>query len=97
MAKFAENVKKGLKEAIEHAEGKLEVRTTVLAAIPPKRNKQEIKKLRMKLGCSQAVFARGLNVSVKTCQSWEQGTRKPSSLALELLAIAEKYPDIVLS
>ena len=45
---------------------------------------------------SQAVFARLLNVSTKTVQSWEQGTRKPSRAALRLIQIFGKNPDGVL-
>ena len=35
---------------------------------------------------SQSVFARVLNVSTKTVQSWEQGERKPSYAALRHVA-----------
>ena len=97
MAKFAEEIKESLREAIEHAEGKRELRTTKLASIPRKQTNTEIRALRTKLRCSQAVFARALNVSVKTYQAWEQGTRRPSGSALKLLEIAEKNPEIILS
>lgn len=97
MAKFANDIKESLKQAIEHAEGKRELRTTKLAEIPRKRTNSEIRALRDKLRCSQAVFARALNVSVKTYQAWEQGTREPSGSALKLLAIAEINPEVILN
>ncbi len=95
MGTLGEDLRKGLKEAIDHADGKRDLRTTVLPAVPPKRSRTEIKTLRLKLGYSQAVFARGLNVSVKTFQAWEQGLRQPSGSALKLLAIAERHPEVV--
>jgi putative transcriptional regulator len=42
------------------------------------------------------MFARLLNVSMKTVQAWEQGTRTPSDAGLKLLAIAEKHPEALL-
>jgi putative transcriptional regulator len=41
---------------------------------------------------SQAMFARLLNVSPKTVQSWEHGTRKPSQAALRLIQVFEQNP-----
>ena len=54
-----------------------------------------ITKLRKELNCSQAVFARVLNISPKTIQAWEQGVRRPSDAALRLLEVAEKYPAVL--
>ncbi len=56
----------------------------------------DILRIRKGFGVSQKVFARLLNVSPKTVQAWEQGTREPSDAALKLLSIAERYPDILL-
>ncbi len=50
----------------------------------------EIKRLRLKAGASQAVFAAYLNTSVSTVQKWEIGNKKPSGLALKLLNIVER-------
>ena len=46
---------------------------------------------------SQAMFARLLNVSPKTVQSWEHGIRKPSQAALRLIQVFEPDPDGVFS
>lgn len=40
-------------------------------------------------------LAKGLNVSVKTVQAWEQGKRKPDGPTLKLLEIAEKHPEVI--
>ena len=60
-------------------------------------SKKEIIQLREQLNCSQAVFAHLLNVSVKTLQAWEQGSRTPSDVALKLLTIAKHHPEVLLS
>jgi DNA-binding transcriptional regulator YiaG len=56
----------------------------------------DIARIRLKLNCSQAVFAMMLNISPKTVQAWEQGLREPGDAALKLLSIAKKHPEILL-
>lgn len=82
------------KQALEHAEGKRELRTTVLIKTEPM-SKDEVKELREKLKASQSVFANYLNVSPKSVQAWEQGIGKPTGAALRLLRIAQKNPAIL--
>ncbi len=83
-------------QALEHAQGKRnDLRTTILPRSPKKMTKKEIALLRENLKCSQAVFARSLNVSVKTIQAWEQGIGKPSGAALKLLSIAKNKPEVL--
>ncbi len=93
--KLFTDLKESLNEAIEHAEGKRELRTTALPRPPKEMQSSEIAALREKMNASQAVFAHYLNVSVKTVQAWEQG-KKPSGAALKLLSIAKKNPKILL-
>lgn len=81
-------------QALEHAEGKRELRTTVLIKTEPM-SKDEVKELREKLKASQSVFANYLNVSPKSVQAWEQGIGKPTGAALRLLRIAQKNPAIL--
>jgi DNA-binding transcriptional regulator YiaG len=40
---------------------------------------------------SQPVFARYLNTSASTVQKWESGAKRPSGMALKLLAVVEKH------
>jgi len=71
--------------------------TRVVAPRPPRpMSSEEIAELRKRLRYSQSVFARALNVSIKTVQAWEQGARVPSDAALKLLSIAKKHPEILL-
>lgn len=57
------------------------------AAMPP----EEIKRIREGAHVSQPVFARYLNTSESTVQKWEAGTKRPSGMALKLLAVVEKH------
>lgn len=94
---FFEELKAGLGAAIEHAKGaRKDLRTTTLPRPPKEMSAKQIAKLRTRLNVSQAVFARYLNISTKTVQSWEQGLGKPSGASLKLLSIAQKDPKILL-
>ena len=52
---------------------------------------EEIKRIRVAAHVSQPVFARFLNTSESTVQKWEAGTKRPSGMALKLLAVVEKH------
>ena len=43
---------------------------------------------------SQSVFARLLNVSTKTLQSWEQGVMQPSDASHRLLQVFSEQPEM---
>ena len=64
---------------------------------PPLFAAQQIKKIREQAHVSQPVFARYLNTSESTIQKWEAGTKRPSGMALKLLAVVEKHGLKVLS
>ena len=91
----AERLKAGLIEAVQSAKGELTLRTVQVPAPPPEIGAKEVSSLRAKAGMSQAVFARVLNVSTKTVQSWEQGERKPSHAALRMLQLFRENPAFV--
>ena len=63
---------------------------TCLAA-PPVIAPLQIKRIREQAHVSQPVFARYLNTSESTVQKWEAGTKRPSGMALKLLAVVEKH------
>jgi putative transcriptional regulator len=90
-----ERLRAGLEEGIQFARGERDLRTTALPASPPDLDAQAVRRLRRRCRMSQGVFARLLNVSVKTVQSWEQGERKPSQAALRLLQVLAERPDAV--
>lgn len=51
----------------------------------------QIKQLRERNHVSQPVFARYLNTSESTIEKWETGAKRPSGMALKLLAIVKKH------
>lgn len=55
-----------------------------------------IKKLRAKVGLSQAKFARLMQVELATLRNWEQGRRDPTGPAKALLRAIHKDPAHVL-
>lgn len=86
-----------LNEAAEHAEGKRKLKTTNFPPPPKTVSRNDIVRLRRKMKWSQMFLARGLNVSVKTVQAWEQGLRTPAGPTLKLLEIAKKHPEVLVN
>lgn len=91
----------GLREALADARayergGRVDLRVTEIPTPPKPIKPDEIRRIRESLHASQTVFAHFLCVSPKAVQSWEQGTRRPQSTALRLLAIAKKNPQVLL-
>lgn len=84
-----------MKEALEHAEGKRNLRTTTMPLPPAPLDGRAVKRARAALHASQAVFARYLNVSTKLVQAWEAGRRVPEGPALVLLHIAAEQPELI--
>lgn len=100
MNKFFNKIKEGLEEALAHKKGKITLRSEVIEIPEPpaEYSAKEIRKIREKGHYSQGIFARVLNVSIKTVQAWESGERFPSHAALRLLEIVDKgiyRPEIV--
>jgi putative transcriptional regulator len=58
--------------------------------------KNDVVKVRGKLGLSQSRFAAALGISPNTLQNWEQGRRSPTGPARVLLRIARKHPEVLL-
>jgi putative transcriptional regulator len=75
--------------------GNLRTTTLDLPKPAPKLAAQDIRKIRMRLGASQAVFARLLNIPTRTAIAWENGERRPSGAALKLLHIAQRQPEVL--
>lgn len=85
-----------LDEAVEYHRGvKLNLRTTTLPDPPEPVTSETVKRVRDGVNVSQAVFARYLNVSTKTVQAWEGGTRPVAGPALLLFRIAQRHPRVV--
>lgn len=95
--KLYEGLREALTEAHAYERGsRVDLRVTEAPSPPKPMKPKEIRRIRESLHASQAAFARFLCVSPKAVQSWEQGTRRPQSTALRLLAIARENPRVLL-
>jgi len=55
----------------------------------------DVKAIRKNAGMKQAEFADAIGLSVDLVRSWEQQRRVPSGIALKLLFLLEKKPEIL--
>ena len=90
-----QRLKSALEEGIQFARGRMDLRITVVPSPPPEFTAEKVVQLRRRFNFSQRVFAQTLNVSTKTVQGWEQGSRRPSQAALRLLQILDEQPELV--
>lgn len=92
MGKFFDDLKEGLEEALAYTQGKITLKSEIIEIpdAPTEYKANDIKRIREKYHYSQGVFAKILNVSPRTVQSWEAGKRVPNHAALRLLEIIDK-------
>lgn len=55
------------------------------------------RKVRRRLGLSQAEFSQRIDVSLDTIRNWEQGKRCPTGAAKALLKILDRAPEAALA
>jgi DNA-binding transcriptional regulator YiaG len=92
-----EDLRAALEGALAYERGQPgRFRVTVFPPAPSQLSPKQIKRIRHSLRVSQRDFARILNVSSNTVESWEQGARRPQQAALKLLEIARTRPDVLL-
>ena len=77
-----------------HRAGLMDVKTMAefdALCLPPVKEytPAQIKKLRNRFNISQPVLAAYLNTSPNTVKQWEQGARKPNSVAMKLLDLVD--------
>ena len=60
-------------------------------SVTPEFAPKDIQKLREANKVSQPVFARYLNTSESTVEKWETGAKRPSGMAVKLLAVVQKH------
>ena len=56
-----------------------------------------VRRVRKRLGLSQAEFAECVNVPIDTIRNWEQGKRYPTGAAKALLKVLDKAPEAALA
>lgn len=55
------------------------------------------RRVRKRLGLSQAEFSERIDVSLETIRNWEQGKRSPTGAAKALLKVLDKAPEAALA
>lgn len=55
------------------------------------------RRVRRRLGFTQAEFAQQIDVSLDTIRNWEQGKRSPTGAAKALLKVLDKAPEAALA
>ena len=55
------------------------------------------RRVRKRLGLSQAEFSERIGVSLETIRNWEQGKRMPTGAAKALLKVLDKAPEAALA
>lgn len=82
---------RGMKEAIAFLDGTADPRK-YRVHIP---HEIDVKRIRTKLGMTQAEFARTFGFSVDTLRHWEQGRRMPDGPARAYLKVIDHAPKAV--
>lgn len=95
--KMFDDLRHALGDALTYERGqKIDLRLTEIPAPAKMIRPAEIRAIRRSMNASQIKFAKLLNVSANTVESWEQGARRPRQAALKLLTIARKRPEVLL-
>ncbi|QQR70105.1 MAG: helix-turn-helix domain-containing protein [Alphaproteobacteria bacterium] len=87
------SVQRGLKEALAHARGEIELPSYQPASVP---KLVDVARLRTRLGLSQAKFAERFGFDVTAVHAWEQHRRMPGRAARILLQVIDREPAAVL-
>lgn len=90
MGRMFEDLKEGLAEADAFMSGKKTgAKVHIPAAI-------DVKRIRRKLGLTQAAFANAYGLSLDAVKNWETGRRVPDRSAMTLLTVIERNPKAVI-
>jgi len=91
-----QELKSGLEDATRYEQEKLTLKTITIT--PKERtllSAEDIRAIREKYNMSRALFANFMHISPRTLEKWELGTSKPNEQASTLLALTDKYPDML--
>jgi len=91
-----EELKNGLEDAKLYEQKKLTLKTTTVTSKERTfLSADDIRAIREKYNMSRALFANFMHISPRTLEKWELGTSKPNEQASTLLALTDKYPDML--
>jgi len=82
---------RGLKDAIAWTNGDESSGRSTLVQVPD----TDIRKVRTRMGLSQAEFATRFGFPPATLRNWEQGRARPDAPTRVLLAVIAKHPEAV--
>jgi len=91
MSKIADDIRRGLLEAVAYAEGTAD--TAAYRVHVPARI--DVKAIRTRLAMTQQEFAARFGFSVNTLRHWEQGSRQPEGPTRAYLRVIERAPETV--
>ena len=91
MSEIADNIRRGLEQAVAHAGGKAE-QGAYRVHVP---EQIDVKAIRTGLGMTQHEFAGQFGFSVNTLRHWERGSRRPEGPARAYLRVIERAPRAV--
>jgi len=81
----------GLEQAIAWSRGQNDQARVTLVHVPD----VDVRKVRQKMGLSQAQFATKFGLPPATLRNWEQGRARPDTPTRVLLAVIAKFPETV--
>ena len=91
MSRVADDIRRGLQEAVSYAGGKAG-ESTYRVHVP---RAIDVKAIRAGLDMTQEEFAGRFGFSVNTLRHWEQGSRRPEGAARAYLLVIERAPEVV--
>lgn len=92
---LADEIRLGLEQCIQHVQGEIQLKTTTISAAAPANWLDELTKLRDQHQLSRNELAQLLNITTKTLKGWEEGTSHPSRVAVRLIQVLQRTPEIV--
>jgi len=86
-----ERIIEGLEQAVAWTRGQNDRVRVTLVHVP----EVDVRKVRRKMGLSQAQFAKKFGFPPATLRNWEQGRSRPDAPTRVLLAVIAKHPEAV--
>jgi putative transcriptional regulator len=91
MSKVADNIRRGLQQAVAFAEGTADARA-YRVHVP---ERIDVRAIRTKLDMTQEEFAGRFGFSINTLRHWEQGSRQPEGPTRAYLLVIDRAPQAV--
>src|SRR5258706_5607328 len=86
-----ERIIEGLEQAVAWTRGHNDRARVTLVQVPD----VDVRKVRLKMGLSQAQFATKFGLPPATLRNWEQGRARPDAPTRVLLAVIARHPETV--